>query len=290
MCSGSVFLERKKCLFKPLTIGMIIVRRRTLITLGAAGVGAIVGGDLLFAPQEAQAASKLALPVGTNVFNTIRPQDVLNRPVKFVFGGKKVRRLLITSPTAGVGATFQNRNSYEFRATWKQVGPVKVFLTANIGTFARAKEEAWRHVMALSRIPYRFRKQIEEIVIQPGKGRARGGNGNIYTFADSFSNFSNFQATIFHEVGHTVQNSMAPAMEKGWKQAIIADQKAAPRFNGAISQYNRDHPWREALSSAIVPWYSMRKYPGRLTPQQRTFLREQMPNRLRFLNNKFPVK
>lgn len=269
---------------------MFSVKRRTFMTLGAAGAAAIVGGDLLLSPQQADAASKLALPAGTSVFNTIREQDVLNRPLKFAYAGKKVRRLLITSPTRGVNGTYQNRNSYEFRATWQKIGPIKIFLTANIGSYARAKEEAWKHIMALSRIPYRFRKTIEAIVVQPGKGPARGGNGKIYTFADAYSKFNNFQGMIFHEIGHTVQNSMAPAVEKRWKQAIIADQKAAPRFNGAISQYNREYPWREALSSAIVPWYSMRKHPGRLTPQQREFLQEQMPNRLRFLNNNFPVQ
>lgn len=265
------------------------MKRRTFITLGATGAAAVAGGDLLLRPLEAEAASKLALPAGTAVFNTIRPGDFLNRPTKLAFMGKKVRNLFLMSPIRGEAGSYQNRNSYAFRATWKQMGPVDVFLTANVGTFAQAKAQAERHLNALARIPYRFRKHIDQITIQPGKGTGRGGNGGIHSFVKQHPNFNNFQAMMFHEVGHSVDHALTPRQKELWKQATLADQKAAPRFNGALSSYARQHPWREGFASAVVPWYSYRKYRGRLTPQQRQFIREQMPNRRRFLNNHFPV-
>jgi len=265
------------------------VKRRTFLALGTAGAAAVVGGEILFPASSAEAASKLPLPQVGEVFSTIRPRDIIHRPTRIAFLGKDVRKLKIFSPVRGGTARMQNRNSYGFRAHWQEMEPIEVFLTANIGTYAQAKAEAQRHLDALCRIPYRFRKHVHKITIQPGQGVARGGTGEIFSFAKQHSTFNGFQSMMFHEVGHSVERAFTPQQKKLWERATKADQNAAPRFNGALTTYARKNP-REGFASAVVPWYSLRKYPGRLTPQQRQFIREQMPNRRRFLNNHFPVK
>lgn len=274
------------------------MKRRSFISLaipaaltlgGVNAIGQTAPADA--SPNLAQrAASTMPLPTETaRSFNTIREADIQNRPVSFTNMGRKVRRLTIQSRIRGESSTVQNRDSYGFRATWKVMDDIEFFVVAEVGTFATAKAVAQRHLDALSRIPYCFRKEIQRVTIVDGKGTFRGGGGNIYTFADQAPSHNEFQGVIFHEVLHSVDHAMSASQRAAWKAAQTADRKAAPRFDGFVSSYARQHPDREDFPSAAVPWFSLRKHPERLTSEQRAFIREQIPNRIKFLNAHYPV-
>lgn len=267
---------------------LIFVKRRTVIALAVPGAVALSGFSPWLHSEPAAAASRYPLPVGTaTVFNTIRENEILNRPTDFVFHGRKVRNIRVTGRNRGEKSTNQNRDTFRFRAKWQVMNDVDITLVSEVGNFWTAKGIAQRHLDAISRIPFIFRRHINRIDIFDGQGTCRGGRGGIYVYADAKPDFQAFQGMIFHEVLHSVYHALPSARREEWLAAQEADRKVAPRFDGFVSQYARDNPNTEDFTSAVVPWFSLRNHPGRLTAEQRLFIREQMPNRIKFLNRHY---
>ena len=83
------------------------------------------------------------------------------------------------------------------------------------------------------------------------------------------------EEVLFHEGGHvSLQNHQdAP----GWRQAQEADGEF-------ISDYARDHPDREDVAESVLPYFTLRYRPDRLSAVQRAAIADTIPNRLEYFN------
>ena len=91
-----------------------------------------------------------------------------------------------------------------------------------------------------------------------------------------------------HEERGSVEETL---LHEGAHASLDQDHKYTPAWEAAqenddafISTYGRDFPVREDLAESFLAWFALRYRPERLTSDQRSKIRETIPNRLAYFD------
>jgi len=144
-----------------------------------------------------------------------------------------------------------------------------------------AAEHAETYSIAVGRLPYVLRRDLETITIHDGVEAFGGGNRDILihtAYAEQvYEPLNNLDETLVHEGAHTSLDGRIYGTEE-WEDAVDGDNKFS-------SNYAKDHPGREDIAETYLVWFATRYAPEQFTEEALADWECYMGNRFRVFDD-----
>lgn len=224
--------------------------------------------------------SELEPPFSSLVFNTLRPGDPAEIPGSESYVG--VQRLARPNRLTGGGQA----NFHVYQVLWNDAPSMQVLINVNVGNRAQADIQLRRFLDGFGQLPRFLRRVVTEIVVHRGDAAFGGGSGRILGYTDRNTDPTALLGVLFHEAGHSLAHRIDadPGLFDAWVAAQIADDTGDKYLDGYICGNAYNFPQREDLTASLLPWFGLRQYPDRLSPEHRNFIACQIPHRIAFFD------
>src|SRR6056297_341757 len=185
--------------------------------------------------------------------------------------------------TGEAGDLFQQ--AFVFLATFRDGTSVEMAIDADFGTLEIAQDEAKRYTDPLGRLPTLLRSDVKRLVVHKGgeTTTAFSDVGLIVLYSGNASkriNDNDLEETLFHESVHASLDKEYAKSER-WKRAQVADI-------GFATVYGKSKPELEDLAESALLAFAVIHHPDRLPREEIQYLREQIPNRILFIESLMP--
>ena len=181
-----------------------------------------------------------------------------------------------------------DRHQYDRRSGWGTVNAhlfdveyagrlIEFQVNPEFGNSDAAQSQVDRYAPVIGRLPLLLLTQVDTVWIHKGDESWGGGNRNLLIHTDHYTNNEGFlEEVLMHEATHTSLDD-AHRLSEGWRAAQESD-------GTFISEYARDHPFREDVAESFPAWFAVRYHPERLDPADLFAILDTIPNRLAYFD------
>ena len=205
-----------------------------------------------------------------------------------VFISPKV--LTASDPTSLKSVTYMGRGDrylYDRRSGWGTVNAylfdveytnrvIEFQVNPEFGNSDAARSQVDRYAPVIGRVPSLLLTDADTVWIHKGDESWGGGNRNLLIHADTTRDEEFIEEALIHEGTHTSLDD-AHELSEGWRAAQEAD-------GTFISEYAREHPFREDIAESFLAWFAVRYLPERLNPADLFAILDTIPNRLAYFD------
>lgn len=197
--------------------------------------------------------------------------------VSVVYKGQETKEM----PGANSGNLIDN-NTFIFEATFTNGKKVQIWAHSTFGNKTNAEGYINKLTPRLGKLPNFMRDKLLHVVIHKGDGGAFAEDaGRFFVLysenMDTRIRNNDLEETVFHESIH-VALDLKYAESDLWKKA----QKDDTIF---ITNYAESRPTKEDLAETAIFVYTMMKYPERLPSNVVEWVKTNIPNRYKFLED-----
>ena len=179
---------------------------------------------------------------------------------------------------------------FVFSAEYENRNKVSVRVNSEFKTIKAANEHALKYANMLGRLPYFLRKSVETLTIHDGATLWGGGNKDVLIHIKMIQGVCE-EEVMMHEAAHTsldyVGHGGKAINEKDWVKAMLSDRIF-------ISEYAKNHPFREDIAETNGWWVATRCKKDRIKEKNFYKVNYWIPNRLKYLDslnlNTYPLK
>ncbi|MEO0473625.1 MAG: hypothetical protein AAF206_28700 [Bacteroidota bacterium] len=176
-------------------------------------------------------------------------------------------------------------NTYVFEASFTDGKVVEIWAHSSFGSEMAAKEYAEKLGPRLGKLPEVMRNPLSHVVLHKGdEGAFAEAAANFFVlYSDNMDeriDNNDLEETVFHESVHASLDAMHLEND-AWLAAQNDD-------NAFITEYAQDIPIKEDLAESALFVYTMKTYPGRLSNEIESWVRENIPNRYAYISQIFP--
>ncbi len=182
------------------------------------------------------------------------------------------------------GELFQE--AFVFSADFTDGTAVEIFVDAEFGTAEEAEIEARRYTDRLGRLPTILRSGVNRLVVHKGGERATAFSdvGLIVVYSGNATRrieTNDLEETLFHESVHAAWDKKY-ATSAEWQRAQMSDP-------GFATLYGKSNPELEDLAESALLAYAAIHQPDRLPDDEIRYLKQQIPNRILFIESLIPA-
>jgi hypothetical protein len=171
-------------------------------------------------------------------------------------------------------------DAFLFNVKYSDGIDVEFQVNPEFDSLENAAAEAEKYARVIGRIPTVLRKDVETVCIHKGNRPFGGGNHNLLIHteqADSYVSRGILEETFVHEASHTSLDA-EHAKDSAW----VAAQDADGNF---ISNYARDHPFREDIAESFLPYLAVKYRADRISPELKNTIETTIPSRLEYFDD-----
>ena len=171
-------------------------------------------------------------------------------------------------------------NAYLFSVRYENA-ELEFQVNPEFGSIEAARAEVDTYAAALGRLPAVLLSRAQKVHINSGH-ELLGGNWRDRSFlihteqGQDYIRSGFLEEALFHEGAH-VSLDGAHTSSAEWRTAQTED-------GVFISEYARDFPDREDVAESILPYFTVRYFPERLTDADRALILAAIPNRLAYFD------
>ncbi|MDE2838661.1 MAG: hypothetical protein OXL97_14335 [Chloroflexota bacterium] len=172
-------------------------------------------------------------------------------------------------------------NAHLFAVRYEGREIIEFQVNPEFGSKEAARAEVDTYASALGRLPLFLLSRVDKVTINDGY-ELWGGNGqdrSILIHTDKGREYIQegfLEEVMIHEAAHVSLDGVHE-YSQGWREAQVKDC-------GFISEYAREHPYREDVAESFLPYYALRYYPERLADSDRAAILNAIPHRIAFFD------
>ena len=226
-------------------------------------------------------AQRYVNSIASTDFDIIREEDP-SCFEKLTFRGRQTVEM--PDKTSSAGELFQE--AFVFVADFTDRTAIELAIDAEFQTADAAKIEAERYTTRLGRLPTILRAGVRRLVVHKGgqQTTAFSDVGLIVMYSENASKrieSNDLEETLFHESTHAAWDKKY-AESIDWKRAQTAD-------SGFATLYAKSKPDLEDLAESALLAYAVIHHPDRLPDEELRYLKQQIPNRILFVESLIPA-
>jgi hypothetical protein len=186
----------------------------------------------------------------------------------------------------GNGSNLFDEDTFVFEATFSNGKIVGIWCHSSFVTLESAQEYAEKLCPRLGKLPFVQRDMLDHVCINVGNQNAFAETqGHFFVLysgnMDERISTHDLEETVFHESVHASIQDIYEN-DTAWTNAQAAD----PSF---VTYYAQSYPHLEDMPESALFAYTLLTYPGRLDADIEAWLIENIPNRIAFFANIYPV-
>ncbi|MFD0796556.1 hypothetical protein ACFQZJ_03725 [Maribacter chungangensis] len=171
-------------------------------------------------------------------------------------------------------------NTYVFQANFSLGTSVEIWAHSDFESEATAKSFVDKLAGPLGKLPTLMRNKLSHVVLHKGDaGAFAEAEANFFVvYSDNIDlriSNNDFEETVFHESVHaSLDSDYLNSTE--WLSAQQNDKTF-------ITQYAKENSDKEDLAESALFVYTILKHPGRLSSNTENWVKQHIPNRLKFI-------